>query len=57
MDETRQSRWDQMITDTQMYCRKNQTDINNAADQLLLPKRVDQKVTEWAQLSKTLALK
>ena len=57
MDEIRQTSWDKMIHDTQNYCRKKQTDIDNAAKQLLLQKRPDQKVTEWAQRSKTMLWK
>ena len=50
LDEIRVEKWDQMQRDTEMYCRKNQLQLELAAQKLLQPKKIHKKATDWINL-------
>ena len=50
LDEIRVEKWDQMQRDTEMYCRKNQLQLELAAQKLLQPKKIHKKAADWINL-------
>jgi hypothetical protein len=52
LDEIRASKWNQMKQDTEMYCRKNEPQLQCAVRRLLQPKPVHRKAVDWLKLQK-----
>ena len=51
LDEIRKDKWNKMIQDTQMYCRKNDYKIQMAVKQLNLKKDGFKRLTDWMSLT------
>lgn len=52
LDEIRRAKWDQMKQDTEMYCRKNEQQLECAVRRLLQPKPAHHKAMDWLRLQK-----
>jgi hypothetical protein len=47
LDKVDAKRWDQMVQDTQLYCRKNEAKLSAACQRLVQPRMPQQKAFDW----------
>jgi hypothetical protein len=52
LDEIRAAKWDQMKQDTEMYCRKNEQQLECAVRRLVQPKPIHNKAIDWLRLQR-----
>ena len=50
LDEVDVKRWEQMILDTQLYCRKNESKLAKTAERLLQGRLAHQRARDWLML-------